>query len=88
MYYVYILYSENSNIYYKGYTEDVSKRLREHNEGLSRYTSNQGPWELVYQKMFHTKREALLEEKRIKKLNRESIIKLIEKSIIKVPGKN
>jgi putative endonuclease len=49
----------------------------EHNEGFSRYTSIKGPWTLVYQKMFETKREALIEEKRIKKLNRESVLRLI-----------
>lgn len=78
MYHVYILYCHAHDLYYKGYTENLSIRLIEHNEGLSRYTSGKGPWELVYQKMFETKREALIEERRIKKLNRESLKKLIE----------
>ena len=77
-YSVYIIYSSKNNIYYKGYSENLQKRLREHNEGLSRFTSNKGPWELVWFKEFKTKKEALIEEKRIKKLNHTSILKLIQ----------
>ena len=58
MYFVYIIYGPTQDLYYKGYTENLSKRLMEHNEGFSRYTSTKGPWMLVYQKMFETKREA------------------------------
>jgi putative endonuclease len=43
MYWVYILKNQEG-IYYKGYTTDLNKRLVEHNSGLSRYTSNKGPW--------------------------------------------
>lgn len=77
MYFVYIIYCPTQDLYYKGYTENLSRRQMEHNEGFSRYTSTKGPWTLVYQKMFETKREALIEEKRIKKLNRESVLRLI-----------
>lgn len=77
-YFVYIIYSSKNNIYYKGYSENLQKRLREHNEGLSRFTSDKGTWELVWFKEFETKKEALKEEKRIKKLNHTSILKLIQ----------
>ncbi len=32
-----------------------------HNDNKSRYTSNKGPWEVVYSKGFETKKEALIE---------------------------
>jgi putative endonuclease len=35
-------------------------------------------WELVYSKAFGTKKEALVEEVRLKKLNRKSIGSLIQ----------
>jgi putative endonuclease len=35
-------------------------------------------WKLVYSKSFEIKREALQEEKRVKKLNRASIERLIQ----------
>jgi putative endonuclease len=76
MYWVYIL-KNHEGIYYKGYTTDLDKRLIEHNSDLSRYTSNKGPWLIVYSKIFENKKEALIEEKRIKRLNVKSIENLI-----------
>ena len=66
-YYVYVLYSESHNIYYKGFTEAVLKRLHEHNSNLGRYTANKGPWTLLIVEQFATKREALLRERSLKK---------------------
>ena len=77
MFDVYILFSKSCNVYYKGFTSDISKRLEYHNAGKSQYTSRANDWELVYSFSFETKREAILEEKRIKKLNKSSIVKLI-----------
>ncbi len=39
MFYVYVLYSESHQVYYKGFTENVTKRFNEHNNNLSRYTA-------------------------------------------------
>ena len=39
MYYSYIILSKENNIYYKGMTTDILKRLLEHNNNLSRYTA-------------------------------------------------
>ncbi|MBS1571195.1 MAG: GIY-YIG nuclease family protein [Bacteroidetes bacterium] len=77
-YFVYILYSETLNVYYKGFTENIEKRLEYHLTGLYKYTSQTRDWKLVYTNTFHTKKEALIEEKRLKKLNRVSIEKLIK----------
>ena len=43
-----------------------------------------GPWVLVYSKAFGTKKEALVEELRLKKLNRKSIETLIQNSKDKI----
>lgn len=48
LYYVYILRSLVDGTYYKGFTENYEKRLEEHNEGLSQYTSTKIPWEMIY----------------------------------------
>ncbi len=77
MFYVYIIYSKSCNIYYKGFTLDRDTRLEYHNSGKSPYTSKANDWELVYSAVFETKREVLIEEKRLKKLNVTSIEKLI-----------
>ena len=76
-YIVYILYSKNLDVYYKGSSIDVDKRLIEHLEGNSNFTSKVNDWKIVFKKNFETKREALIEEKRLKKLNRVSIEKLL-----------
>ena len=79
-YFTYILYSERSDLYYKGFTENYSRRLDEHNSGKGRYSDGKGPWALVYLKEFSTKREALIEERRLKRLNRRSLKALIKSS--------
>ena len=47
MFYIYILYSEKSDRYYVGHTNDVNRRLVEHNEiSENSYTSKMRPWVL------------------------------------------
>jgi putative endonuclease len=76
-YFVYIIQSEDNTTYYKGSTANPLKRLEEHNSGLSRYTSRKTLWHMVYLTELPTKREALIEERRIKHLNGASMLKLI-----------
>ena len=77
MYYTYIIYSSSHTIFYKGITDNPERRLFEHNNNLSRFTADKGPWEMVYLKEWNTKKEALIEEKRIKRLNVRSLELLI-----------
>lgn len=67
MYYVFILKSEVDGTYYKGFTEDYIKRLKEHNAGLSKYTSVKMPWELIYVESHSAKTDAIIREKKIKR---------------------
>ena len=76
-YFVYILFSEELNVYYKGFSTDVEKRLEYHLKNENKFTSKVRDWKIVYIKEFSDKRSALQEEKRIKKLNRNSIEILI-----------
>jgi putative endonuclease len=66
-YYVYILESLTSGIFYKGYTTDYIKRLEQHNKGESRYTSLHRPWKLVYVEICINKTSALKREKQLKR---------------------
>ena len=77
MFYTYIIFSKSLQVYYKGYSADLTQRLEKHNGGNSTYTSKANDWEMVYWKSFLTKKEALIEEKRLKKLNVNSLQKLI-----------
>ncbi len=76
-YFVYIIQSEKDHTYYKGFTQNIEKRMFEHNNGLSRYTSLKMPWKLVFIQEFQTKREALIREKQIKRFNSVYLEKLI-----------
>lgn len=76
--FVYILRSDKDGDLYKGITEDIQRRLEEHNSEKSKFTSSKTPWQLVYHKEMLNKREAIIEEKRLKKLNRTSLEKLFQ----------
>ena len=73
MFYLYIIYSKSADVYYKGITENLEKRLFQHNNNLTRYSADKAPWIFVFLKEVETKKEVLIEEKRIKKLNRRSL---------------
>lgn len=67
MYYLYILYSTKLNRYYVGHTENIEKRVFEHNSGISIYTSKANDWQLMYKEEFTTRAEAHHREREIKK---------------------
>lgn len=59
MYYVYLLRSINfPEQTYRGYTEDLKTRLKDHNDGRSKHTAKYTPWELVSYHAFANKRKA------------------------------
>ena len=58
MYYVYILWSSKSKIFYSGYSENLRKRLEEHNKGLSKTTAPHRPWKIVFYATFESKKLA------------------------------
>ncbi|MBI2325894.1 GIY-YIG nuclease family protein [Candidatus Collierbacteria bacterium] len=45
---VYILQSDLDKTFYVGYTTDIQQRLKEHNQGKSRYTKGHRPYKVVY----------------------------------------
>ncbi len=48
MFYIYILFSEAANKYYVGHTDDVKRRLNEHNHSdRLTFTSKNRPWSLL-----------------------------------------
>lgn len=66
MYYVYILKSLKDGSYYTGSTENVEKRLAEHNSGISKYSSTKRPYKLIWYCAFLDKSKALAFEKYLK----------------------
>lgn len=67
MYYVYIIKSEKNGKKYVGMTGDLKRRIKEHNNGSSDFTKdNGGPWKLVYYEALIDKQKAQIEEKFLK----------------------
>jgi len=80
-YFVYMLETEKGTIY-TGFTTDVSRRFKEHLEGIgkhgAKYTSANKPVKILYTKEFETKSEAMKEEYRIKRLPRAKKLEIIK----------
>jgi len=62
MYYVYVLKSMKNGKLYKGFTNDLRRRVKEHNNGKSAFTKNNSPWKLIYYEAFYSKEDAKREE--------------------------
>ncbi|MBQ9030821.1 MAG: GIY-YIG nuclease family protein [Parasporobacterium sp.] len=77
MNYTYILRCGDGT-YYTGWTNDLEKRVKAHNEGAgARYTRSRLPVTLVYYELFETKQEAQSREWHIKRLSRREKEQLI-----------
>lgn len=77
MNYTYILKCSDGTLYC-GWTNDLEKRLKTHNEGKgAKYTRSRLPVVLVYYEQFGTSVEAQRREYAIKKLTRKQKQKLI-----------
>lgn len=66
MFYVYCLQSKINQELYFGYTNDLKRRLKEHNQKLNFSTKRYAPWEVIYY-------EACINEKDVKR--REKYLK-------------
>ena len=78
-YSVYIIQSQEG-FRYTGMTEDLEKRIAEHNDKkLSFWTKRGSSWELIYKEEFNNKTDALKREKWFKSgVGREYLNKMIK----------
>jgi putative endonuclease len=66
MHYVYVMRSERDGKFYVGYTSDLRKRVKLHNEGRVLSTRTRRPFELVYYEACLARGDALKREKYLK----------------------
>jgi len=79
MFYVYILQCADGSLY-TGYTVNLEKRLRSHNQGkAAKYTRARLPAVLVYAETRPSRSEAMRREAEIKALSRAQKLELIER---------
>ncbi|MEW6067991.1 MAG: GIY-YIG nuclease family protein [Nitrospirota bacterium] len=69
-YFVYILWSESTSRFYIGHTNNLVRRIAQHNNpdyhGSHHTKRNRGHWKCVYHEQFETRSEAMAREKEIK----------------------
>jgi len=66
MYFVYVLKSESSGRRYVGMTNNLERRLKEHNSGKMKSTKAFIPWEIIYTENYSNRTEAREREKYLK----------------------
>jgi putative endonuclease len=77
-YYVYILFSESADSYYKGQTSSLEERLIRHNSGIEKATKRYTPWKLVWSTAVNSRSEATILEKKIKNLSRKRLLNFMK----------
>ena len=63
----YILYSEENDIHYTGYTSNLIERFKSHNRIATKgFTVKYRPWTVIHVEFFESKKEAIDREKFLK----------------------
>jgi putative endonuclease len=58
MIYIYVIRSQKDGRFYVGMTENVEKRLKEHNQGKTKSTKGYCPWKLFFFEEYMTRVDA------------------------------
>ncbi|MGA8263050.1 MAG: GIY-YIG nuclease family protein [Ignavibacteriaceae bacterium] len=66
MFKVYILQSIKNDRYYLGHTNNLDRRLAEHNNGFSSSTKAGIPWKIIWTENCYTRSDAMKLENKIK----------------------
>ena len=77
MYFLYILQSVKNNRYYIGSTNNLERRLLEHNSGKTKSLRYLRPLKIVFQKEFIKESEAKQAEKKLKRFKNKNILERI-----------
>jgi putative endonuclease len=77
MYKVYVIQSEVDGRLYKGITDSLDRRLKEHNKGKTKSTKGFIPWKLVYFEEMPNRKEAREREKYFKSGSGREFLKKI-----------
>jgi putative endonuclease len=81
-YYVYIIQSIQYEDFYVGYTNDIKKRLKTHNDGLNVSTKSHRPWSLVHYEAYRNDKDAKRREKYLKTSQGSRLLKRMLKEYL------
>ncbi len=66
MFYTYVLKSLVYQKFYTGHTDNLDRRLKQHNNGYTIYSKRYRPWQNVYCEQFNSEEESIKREKYFK----------------------
>ena len=78
-YFVYVLYSEKIDAFYRGQTNSIKDRLKRHNTGSNKSTLPGIPWTLVWFIDKPNRSEAIGLEAKLKNMDRNKLIVFMKK---------
>jgi putative endonuclease len=76
-FYVYILQSKKDKLFYIGYTNNIKRRFRQHQNGESKATAPRRPFELIFYEVYTNKQDARRREKYFKTTAGKKALKLM-----------
>ncbi len=82
LFFTYIIKSDIDGSYFYGQTNNLQRRLNQHNRGLEKTTRHLRPWKLLAYKDFETREAAMSLERRLKLMNTANDVE----NFIKVHG--
>jgi putative endonuclease len=78
-YWVYILYSESTDSFYKGQTKDLEERLIRHKNGYEKSTKRGAPWKLIWKTEKPDRSSSVKLELKLKNLSKEKLFNFMNK---------
>ena len=67
-FHVYVLRSLSTGRFYVGHTENLARRISEHNKNRTTSIKNRGPWAFFYSEEYATRSEASRRERELKQM--------------------
>ena len=83
IYYVYILLSLKDKKFYIGFTNDLKRRLKEHNSGKNTSTKLISPFQLLYYEAHLSKADAMKRERYFKTTKGKSTLRQMLRDSLK-----
>ena len=76
----YVLRSELTGRFYVGHTENLTRRIFEHNNNRTQSIKNRGPWTLFYSEEYATRSEAAQRERYVKRMKSRIYIEALARA--------
>jgi len=89
MWHIYLIQNDITLEKYIGITNNLDRRINEHNKGQSKATNRlDGTWILIYAELYRSKEDAILRERKMKLYgkSKQELFKRCSKSLLPQPS--